>query len=68
MHRRYRIYGLLFFLTVLNYFDRVVLSIAMPVLSVAFGLTPVSEGWLLSAFIWVYAVLQLPGGMLLDRP
>ncbi len=67
MHRRYRIYGLLFFLTVINYFDRVVLSIAMPVLAVTFALTPVSEGWLLSAFIWIYVLLQVPGGVVLDR-
>ena len=67
MKRRYVIYGLLFFLTVINYFDRVVLSISMPSLSKEFGLTPISEGWLLSAFIWIYVVLQVPGGILLDR-
>ena len=67
MNRRYVIYGLLFFLTVINYFDRVVLSIAMPTLAQEFALTPVSEGWLLSAFIWIYVVLQVPGGVLLDR-
>ena len=67
MNRRYIIYGLLFFLTVINYFDRVVLSIAMPSLAKEFVLTPISEGWLLSAFIWIYVVLQVPGGVLLDR-
>ena len=67
MNRRYIIYGLLFFLTVINYFDRVVLSIAMPTLSQEFSLSPISEGWLLSAFIWIYVVLQVPGGVLLDR-
>jgi MFS family permease len=67
MNRRYIIYGLLFFLTVINYFDRVVLSIAMPTLSQEFSLTPISEGWLLSAFIWIYVILQVPGGVLLDR-
>ncbi len=67
MKRRYIIYGLLFFLAVISYFDRVVLSISMPSLSREFGLTPVSQGWLLSAFVWIYIVLQLPGGVLLDR-
>jgi MFS family permease len=67
MNRRYLIYGLLFFLTVINYFDRVVLSIAMPTLAVEYALDPVAEGWLLSAFIWIYVVLQVPGGVLLDR-
>jgi MFS family permease len=67
MHRRYVIYGLLFFLTVINYFDRVVLSISMPSLAIEFSLNPVSEGWLLSAFIWICVLLQVPGGILLDR-
>jgi MFS family permease len=67
MHRRYVVYGLLFFLSVLSYFDRVVLSISMPILSKTFALTPISEGYLLSAFIWIYVVLQVPAGVLLDR-
>ncbi len=67
MRRRYVVYGLLFFLSVLSYFDRVVLSISMPVLSKTFALGPVAEGYLLSAFIWIYVILQIPGGILLDR-
>ena len=67
MNRRYLVYGLLFLLSVINYFDRVVLSIAMPSLAIEYRLGPVQEGWLLSAFIWIYVVLQVPGGVLLDR-
>jgi MFS family permease len=65
--KRSIVYGLLFTMTLINYFDRTVLSIAMPVLIQEFTLTPVAVGYLLSAFIWSYAPCQLPAGMLLDR-
>lgn len=65
--KRFIVYGLLFTMTLINYFDRTVLSIAMPVLIHEFTLTPVAVGYLLSAFIWSYAPLQLPAGMVLDR-
>ncbi|HET6309299.1 MAG TPA: MFS transporter [Rhodopila sp.] len=66
-HRRFIVYCLLFVMTLINYFDRTVLSIAMPVLILQFGLTPIASGYLLSAFIWSYAPCQLPAGMILDR-
>jgi MFS family permease len=65
--KRFLIYVLLFAMTLINYFDRTVLSIAMPVLRVSFSLSPVAAGYLLSAFIWSYAPMQLPAGMILDR-
>ncbi len=65
--RRFIVYGLLFTMTLINYFDRTVLSVAMPVLIQTFALTPVAVGYLLSAFIWSYAPCQLPAGLLLDR-
>ena len=65
--KRFIVYGLLFTMTLINYFDRTVLSIAMPVLIHEFTLTPVAVGYLLSAFIWSYAPCQLPAGMILDR-
>lgn len=65
--RRYVIYLLLFCMTLINYFDRTVLAIAMPVLISTFALTPVAVGYLLSSFIWSYAPCQLPAGLVLDR-
>jgi MFS family permease len=65
--KRFIVYGLLFAMTLINYFDRTVLSIAMPVLIAQFALTPIAVGYLLSAFIWSYAPCQLPAGMTLDR-
>lgn len=66
-HKRFGIYILLLVMTLINYFDRTVLSIAMPALIHVFDLTPVAVGYLLSSFIWSYAPLQLPAGMVLDR-
>jgi MFS family permease len=51
----------------INYFDRVNLSVAGPALSKEFGLSPAQLGLLFGAFFWSYALLQIPGGMLLDR-
>jgi MFS family permease len=65
--KRFIVYGLLFVMTLINYFDRTVLSIAMPVLIQQFALSPIAVGYLLSAFIWSYAPCQLPAGLLLDR-
>ncbi len=65
--RRYYIFVLLFFLSMIIYFDRVVLSITMPALQKDFGLGPVLEGYLLSAFFWIYIPMQIPAGALLDR-
>jgi MFS family permease len=66
MQGRYVIYGLLFLVSVVTYFDRVVLSLTLPVLSREFGLDPIEQGYLLSAFLWIYVCLLVPGGVLLD--
>lgn len=50
-----------------NYFDRVNLSVAKEALTKEFGLSNVTFGYLLSAYNWTYAALQLPTGVLLDR-
>jgi sugar phosphate permease len=65
--RRWMI-GLLFGVGVLiNYFDRINLSVAGPQLSKELELTPEKLGWLFSGFFWTYAVLQIPTGLVLDR-
>ena len=50
-----------------NYFDRINLSVAGPELSREFALTATDLGWLFSGYAWTYAVLQIPTGVLLDR-
>ena len=64
---RYLILALIFGITVVNYADRAVISIAGPKLADALGLTPVAMGYIFSAFGWSYALGQLPGGWILDR-
>jgi sugar phosphate permease len=65
--RRWRIGTLLGVGVLVNYFDRINLSVAQTQLSAEFHLTDAQVGLFLSAFFWSYAVLQVPAGMLLDR-
>ena len=51
----------------INYFDRINLSVGAPQLQQEFGLTDGELGWLFSGFFWSYAPLQIPSGMILDR-
>lgn len=53
--------------TMVNYLDRTVLGIAAPYLTKELGLTAASLGVVFSAFSWSYALLQIPGGIFLDR-
>jgi MFS transporter, ACS family, D-galactonate transporter len=65
--RRWAIGVLLGVGILINYFDRVNLSVAAPQLQQEFGLTPADVGLLFSAFFWSYAILQIPVGLVLDR-
>src|SRR5882672_4971541 len=65
--RRWGIALLLGFGVLVNYFDRVNLSVSRDALHATFGVSTVMFGYLLSAYNWTYAVLQLPSGLLLDR-
>ncbi len=52
---------------IVNYFDRVNLSVASIPLGAEFHLTSQQTGWLLGAYAWTYLALQVPSGDLLDR-
>jgi sugar phosphate permease len=65
--RRWGVAFLLGFGVLINYFDRVNLSVSQEALHNAFGISTVTFGYLLSAYSWTYAVLQLPSGLILDR-
>jgi len=58
---------LLAFGVLVNYFDRVNLSVSQDALHQAFGISTVTFGYLLSGYSWTYAALQLPSGVILDR-
>ena len=66
-HRRWRIAILLGVGILINYFDRVNLSVAHEALHQEFGISNETFGYVLSAYVWTYAALQLPMGVLLDR-
>ena len=53
--------------TMINYLDRTVLGIAAPFLTKDLDLTAAQMGLVFSAFSWSYALLQIPGGIFLDR-
>jgi sugar phosphate permease len=65
--RRLRIAWLLSLGVLVNYFDRVNLSVSHDALIATFGITNVAFGYLSGAYNWTYAVCQLPIGVLLDR-
>jgi len=64
---RWRIFGIIFLLVVINLIDRTALSIGMPTIAKEFDLSPTMQGLILSAFFWSYALLQVPGGWLIDK-
>jgi D-galactonate transporter len=52
---------------VVNYLDRSTLSIANTTIAEEFGLSQTQMGFLLSAFLWPYALANLPAGWLVDK-
>jgi MFS transporter, ACS family, D-galactonate transporter len=64
---RWRIAALIGAGVLINYFDRISISVAGPQLERSFHLTPVDLGVLFSAFFWSYALLQIPAGLVVDR-
>jgi MFS family permease len=65
--RRWRIGWLLGLGVLINYFDRVNLSVSHDALIGAFGISDITFGYLLGAYNWTYALCQLPIGVVLDR-
>lgn len=65
--RRWRIAFLLSLGVLVNFFDRVNLSVSQDALHASFGLSMIAFGFLSSAYSWTYALMQIPAGVLLDR-
>ena len=51
----------------ITYLDRVNISTVAPVISKEFGFDKATMGAIFSAFVWSYALCQIPGGWLGDR-
>lgn len=65
--RRWRIAWLLGIGVLVNYLDRVNLSVSHDALFTTFGISTIAFGFLSGAYNWTYAMCQLPIGVLLDR-
>jgi MFS family permease len=65
--RRWGIAWLLGIGVLVNYLDRVNLSVSHAGLVAAFGISNITFGYLSAAYNWTYALCQLPVGVMLDR-
>jgi MFS family permease len=66
-YRRGWIAVFLFSLSMINYMDRIALSIAATPIAHEFKLSAIGMGYLFSSFIWSYAIFLIPMGILIDR-
>jgi MFS transporter, ACS family, D-galactonate transporter len=64
---RWAIVVLLFFGVLINYFDRTNISVTEGAMRAEFHLSAGQIGIVLSSFLWSYALLQIPVGLLLDK-
>jgi MFS family permease len=65
--RRYVIAVLLLLLITVAYIDRMIMSMAGPILAKDFGLEPLALGLLYSCYLWGYAGAMLLAGWMVDR-
>ncbi len=64
---RWAIIALLFISSVLNYIHRAAVSVALPMISREFKISPLQKGFLLWSFFISYSLMQIPMGRLVDR-
>jgi sugar phosphate permease len=64
---RWYVLALISVMYLITYLDRVNISTAAPQISKEFGFDKITMGVIFSAFVWAYAVFQVPGGWLSDR-
>ena len=66
-YRRGWIALLIFTIVIINYIDRIALSVAAKPIVAEFGFTPIQMGYLFSGFLWTYVVCLIPLGLLVER-
>ena len=66
-YRRGWIALLIFTVVIINYIDRIALSVAARPIVAEFGFSPVQMGYLFSGFLWTYVVCLVPLGLLVER-
>lgn len=66
-YRRGWIALLIFTVVIINYIDRIALSVAARPIVAEFGFSPVQMGYLFSGFLWTYVVCLVPLGLLVEQ-
>lgn len=66
-NERLMLLALLFFTVVINYMDRINISVAGSAVRGDLGLSTEAMGLVFSAWAWTYTAFQVPGGLLADR-
>lgn len=66
-YRRAWIALLIFTAVIINYMDRIALSVASKQIAAEFGFSPVQMGYLFSCFLWTYVICLIPIGLLVER-
>ncbi|MQA77416.1 MAG: MFS transporter [Streptosporangiales bacterium] len=64
---RYQVFAMNFMACLINYGDRIALSVAAPFILAEFDFAPAVWGVILSAFFWTYSPFALIGGIMADR-
>ena len=64
---RWRLFSILFLLSFLSYLMRQNIHVAGEFMMPELGISEIEMGWIYAAFIWGYALCQLPGGILGKR-
>ncbi len=64
---KWSVVGMLWFICFFNYADRVAISAILPVLQDEYGFSKTEQGYILSAFMWVYAGTAPFAGLVVDR-
>jgi ACS family glucarate transporter-like MFS transporter len=65
--KRFWIAIFLFFNLLINYIDRVNLSVAAPAIMKHFHWDAAQMGWIFAAYLWTYTLCLIPTGALVDR-
>ncbi|CAB3782756.1 MFS transporter [Pararobbsia alpina] len=65
--KRHVVYLAMFIMNMVNYADRINLSMGAASIADTFRLTPVQMGYMFSSFLWTYLLCVLPAGVVADR-
>jgi sugar phosphate permease len=65
--RHHLVLALIWLMMFVAYFDRINITVAGPAIASSLDLAPASFGFILAAFTFGYALMQIPGGYLADR-